>query len=98
MKRSFLAVTLALGLSAGFVGVASAEDQGQAPGYIPTQQSALVPSQAVEQQATAAYNANINPLATVPTTGIYDDGDRFTGPTGTPLPGWGAVNGEGGDS
>ena len=26
----------------------------------------------------------------IPTTGIYDEEDRYTGPTGTPLPGWGS--------
>ena len=94
MNRSILAITLALGLSAGFAGAASAADQTPASPNLATQ-SALLPSQVVENAALDAYNANINPNVTVSTTGIYDVEDRYTGPTGTPLPGWGALKGEG---
>jgi hypothetical protein len=52
-------------------------------------------SSPVEQEAFDAYRHNINPEAVVPSTGIYDDSDRFTGPRGNPLPGWGSVRGEG---
>jgi hypothetical protein len=93
MKQSFFAVALALGISAGIAGVAHAADQtATAPA---TQPSAPLLPQQVEQEALDAYRHNVNPQAVVPSTGIYDDADRFIGPHGTPLPGWGSVNGEG---
>ncbi len=93
MKKSVLALSLALALSLGLGAVARADDTAPASATPP--QTAQVPSQTTENAALHDYNANINPNWNIPTTGIYDQGDRYTGPTGTPLPGWGAVNGEG---
>jgi hypothetical protein len=93
MKSSLLALALALGLSAGLTAAARADDMTSS-----AQQTASVPAQATENAALRDYNANINPNSNIPTTGIYDDADRFTGPTGTPLPGWGALKGEGADT
>lgn len=92
MKSSFIALALALGAAAGVSSVAQAADQtATAP---TTAVTAPAPSQ-VEQEALDAYRHNINPEAVVPSTGIYDDSDRFTGPSGNPLPGWGSTRGEG---
>jgi hypothetical protein len=93
MKKPFLTLALALSASASLAGLAQAADQTAAAPS--TQVSAPAPSTQVEQEALDAFRHNINPNAIVPSTGIYDDSDRFTGPTGTPLPGWGSVNGEG---
>lgn len=79
VNRSFLAVTLALGLTAGIAGAARAD-----------QSSVVSPAtnpQATQTASINAYKANINPDATVPTTGVYDEADRFVGPNGFPLPG-----------
>lgn len=35
-----------------------------------------------------AYEANVNPMAVVPTTGPYDWGDNYRDDEGNPLPGW----------
>jgi hypothetical protein len=90
MKISYLALALALGMPVGLTATARADDMTSSP-----QQTAAVPAQAIENAALRDYNANINPNSNIPTTGIYDQADRYTGLTGTPLPGWGAVNGEG---
>lgn len=90
MKNSYLALALVLGLSAGLTAAARADDMTSSP-----QQTASVPALATENAALRDYNANINPNFNIPTTGIYDQADRYTGPTGTPLPGWASVNGEG---
>jgi hypothetical protein len=89
MKNFHLALALVLGLSAGVMAAARADDMTS------PQQTASVPALATENAALRDYNANINPNFNIPTTGIYDEGDRYMGPTGTPLPGWAAVNGEG---
>jgi hypothetical protein len=93
MKKSVLALSLALGFSLGLGAVARADQTAPASAAPP--QTAQAPSQATENAALQDYKANINPNWNVPTTGIYDEEDRYTGPTGTPLPGWGAINGEG---
>jgi hypothetical protein len=90
MKISYLALALAFGLSVGLTATARADDMTSSP-----QQTAAVPVQATENAALRDYNANINPNSNIPTTGIYDQADRYIGPTGTPLPGWASVNGEG---
>jgi hypothetical protein len=89
VKNSLIALAFALTLPAG---LAFAEPQNIVP---PAQQEALQPAQ--EQQATEtssfqAFRANTNPNITVPTTGVYDQGDAFTGPHGFPLEGWAQVN------
>jgi hypothetical protein len=93
MTKSVLALSLVLGFSLGLGAVARADDT--VPASTTPPQTAQVPSQATENAALQDYKANINPNWNVPTTGIYDEEDRYTGPMGTPLPGWGAVNGEG---
>jgi hypothetical protein len=96
MKRSFFALALALGVASSLAGVARADQTAAAPAPVVNGPTAGLP---VEQQALDAYRHNVNPEAVVPSTGIYDDSDRFTGPRGNPLPGWGSVRGEGaGDS
>jgi hypothetical protein len=90
MKISYLALALVLGLPVGLTATARADDMTATP-----QQTAAMPAQATENAALRDYNANINPNVNIPITGIYDQADRYIGPTGTPLPGWGAVNGEG---
>jgi hypothetical protein len=79
MTKSILAATLALGLTAGIAGAARADQLGVV--------SPAATSQTTESASINAYNANVNPEATVPTTGVYDESDRFVGPSGFPLPG-----------
>lgn len=93
MKNSILALSLALGLSVGLNAAARADETTPASS-IPTQ-TAQMPPQATENAALQDYNANVNPNWNIPTTGIYDQEDRYTGPAGRPLPGWGSVDGEG---
>jgi len=92
MKNSFSAVAiLAAALSSSVFAMARADEVTP-----PTQQSAQLPTQAPPGGAALQdYRANINPNTNPATTGAYDDADRFKGPTGRPLPGWGSVNGEG---
>lgn len=93
MRKSVLALSVAVGLSLGLGAAAQADDT--TPAAATPSQTAQVPSQTTENAALQDYKANINPNWNIPTTGIYDEGDRYTGPLGTPLPGWGAVNGRG---
>jgi hypothetical protein len=87
MSKSILALSLALGLSAGLATAAYADDSSSQPFFVP-EQTAQVPSTPVQAAAIDAYNKNENPLAVVPVPGPYDDGDAFLTPQGTPLPGW----------
>jgi hypothetical protein len=79
MTKSILAATLALGLSAGIAGAARADQSNLV--------SQTTTAQTTQGASINAYNANVNPDATVPTTGVYDESDRFVGPNGFPLPG-----------
>jgi hypothetical protein len=88
MKKTLAALALALTLPAG---LAMAAPQNVIP---PSQQVAAQPGQ--QAQATAlssfqAFKANINPNVVVPTTGVYDEGDGYTGQHGFPLEGWSQV-------
>lgn len=83
MRKSLAALALAFTLPAG---LALAEPQIVVP-----QQEALQPgqqAQATEQSSYQAFKAGVNPSATVPTTGVYDQGDAFVGRHGFPLGGW----------
>jgi len=96
MKISFLALALAFGLAGSLAGVARAEDQPLSQPM--PDQTAQAPSRPTENAALQDYNAGINPNWNIPIAGPYDQSDRYIGPGGVPLPGWGAVNGQGGDS
>jgi hypothetical protein len=90
MRKSFVALALALTLPAG---IAFAEPQNV---ISPQQQEqeALQPGQlqqATEASSVKAYRANINPNVMVPTTGVYDQGDAFTNSRGFPLGGWSQI-------
>jgi hypothetical protein len=93
MKQSLFALALLAGLSSGFAVAAYADDGSKNVG----QQDAQLPVQQAPVGSTDLrdYRANVNPNSNIPTTGVYDQGDRFEGPTGRPLPGWGSANGEG---
>ena len=89
MTKTLTALALALVLPAS---VAFAEPQNV---ISPSQQQAL--QQGQQQQATEsssyqAFKANVNPNVVVPTTGVYDQGDTFTGRHGFPLEGWQQIN------
>jgi len=89
MKKTLAAIAFALTLP---VGTAFAEPQNVIP---PAQQQALQPGQqqeATEQSSYGAFKANINPNVTVPTTGVYDQGDAYVGRHGFPLEGWQQIN------
>ena len=89
MRVSSFALALALATARA----ATAQAQDVIP---PSQQTASQPPATVTGNAALRdYNANINPNVNIPTTGIYDQADRYTGPDGRPLPGWGSLNGEG---
>jgi len=86
MRKSLAALVLAFTLPAG---LALAEPQNVVP-----PQEALQPgqqAQATEQSSFRAFKANVNPNVVVPTTGIYDQGDAYTGTHGFPLEGWSQV-------
>jgi len=88
MKKSLAALALVFTLPAS---LALAEPQNIVP---PSQQEALQPGQqqqATEQSSFQAFKANINPNTVVPTTGVYDQSDAFTGRRGFPLGGWSQV-------
>jgi hypothetical protein len=85
MKKTLAALALALMLPAG---LALAAPQNVIP---PSQQVAAQPGQQAETTARTsfeAFKANINPNVVVPTTGIYDESDAYTGTHGFPLEGW----------
>jgi hypothetical protein len=89
MTKTLAALALALVLPAS---IAFAEPQNVIP---PSQQQAL--QQGQQQQTTEAssyqaFKANVNPNVVVPTTGVYDQGDTFTGRHGFPLEGWQQIN------
>jgi hypothetical protein len=87
MPKSLLALSLAIGLSAGLTAAAYADDSSSQPFFVP-EQTAQVPSTPAQQAALDAYNRNENPLATMHFASPYDQGDAFMTPQGTPLPGW----------
>lgn len=82
MRKSLAALALVFTLPAG---LALAEPQNVVP-----EREALQPqmAQATAQSSYDAFRAGVNPSATVPTTGIYDQGDAFIGRHGFPLGGW----------
>jgi TolA-binding protein len=84
MNKSILALTLALGLSAGLATIASADP------------IAAAPQQQTQTDAVWDYNHNVNPEATVHSTGPYDQEDLYRGANGNPLPGDNAIFGESG--
>ena len=92
MTKSILALTLALGMSAGLAGLAHADQTAVAPSPSATAQQ----EQATQSAAISAYNRNVNPQATVHSTGIYDQEDLYRDANGSPLPGDTAVFGESG--
>jgi hypothetical protein len=86
MRKSLAALALAFTLPAGLV---LAQPQN-----VILPQEALQPgqqAQATEQSSYQAFKTNVNPSAVVPTTGIYDQGDAYTGRHGFPLEGWSQV-------
>jgi hypothetical protein len=87
MKKSLVALTLLLGLSAG-VAVAAPVTQTAAA---PQQLSDAPQGTPTEDEALKAYQDNTNPNVSVPTTGIYDERDRYTAPNGYELPGYGRL-------
>jgi hypothetical protein len=87
MSKSILALSLALGLSAGLATAAYADDSSSQPFFVP-EQTAQVPSTPTQSAALDAYNKNENPLATMQFASPYDQGDAFLTPQGTPLPGY----------
>ena len=83
MRKSLAAVALAFTLPAG---IALAAPQNVVP-----PQEAFQPGQTAQITAQSSYDAfkaGVNPSVTVPTTGIYDQGDAFVGRHGFPLGGW----------
>jgi len=86
MKRNLLAFALLLGLASGATFTAQAEQIATAPAYPSSLQG--TPG---ENEALKAYQGNINPNVTVPTTGPYDQRDRYTAPNGYQLPGYGRL-------
>ena len=101
MKKSILALGIAVGLSTAFSAAHADETEMVAP--FASRPLAQMPEGATQapfqtrrnSAALRDYQQNINPNSNIPTTGIYDQEDRFEDPTGRPLPGWGSVNGEG---
>jgi hypothetical protein len=88
MKKSLAALALVFTLPAG---LAMAEPQNV---ISPAQQVAIQPAQQAQDTADSSYRAfkaNINPNVVVPTTGVYDQGDAYTGRHGFPLEGWSQV-------
>jgi len=82
MKFPLLAVAFAVALS----GIAAAQADETTPAQVAVQPSTSAVT--TEQQAFAAYKANINPTLAVPTTGAYDQEDQFVGRHGFPLEGY----------
>jgi len=65
---------------------------GVQPEQVALMQANSAGVQATESAAVAAYNANVNPLATMlEKVGPYDLEDAFAGPHGYALPGWGSI-------
>jgi hypothetical protein len=87
MKKSLVALTLLLGLSAGAAVAAPANQTAAAPQQFSDQPQGT-PG---EDEALKAYENNTNPNVSVPTTGPYDERDRYTGPNGYQLPGYGRL-------
>lgn len=85
MRKSLAALALAFTLPAGLV---FAEPSNVAP-----PQEALQPGQVqtTEQSSYQAFKTNVNPNVVVPTTGVYDQADAYTGRHGFPLEGWSQV-------
>ncbi len=85
MNKGLIALTILLGLSAGTALAAPVEQTATAP------QSYSLQGTPGEQEALKAYENNTNPDVTVPTTGPYDERDRYTAPNGYQLPGYGLL-------
>jgi hypothetical protein len=93
MMKSRLALIPSVGILAGIA--ASTRAESQAPPQATAPQAAVLGAPTAQDAAVKACNANLNPNAVVPSLGIYDQEDGRTGRTGTPLPGWGSIFGEG---
>lgn len=85
MKLSLLAATLAVALT-GMAAAQAAEPTATAPAQVAVQPSSTAAT--TEQGSFSAFEANVNPTATVQTTGAYDQEDQFVGRRGFPLGGW----------
>jgi hypothetical protein len=92
MRKSLATLALAFTLPAG---IAFAQPQAAIPPQVGVpSQVAVEPGQLAqntEQSSYEAFIANVNPSLVVATTGIYDQGDAFTGRHGFPLEGWSQV-------
>ncbi|HEY1505042.1 MAG TPA: hypothetical protein VGF92_12125 [Stellaceae bacterium] len=86
MRKSLAALALVFMLPAG---IALAQPQEVSPPQVALQPGQL--AQTTERSSYQAFKANINPSVTVPTTGVYDQGDAYTGRHGFPLEGWSQV-------
>jgi hypothetical protein len=85
MKKSLAALAFAFTLPAG---LAMAAPQNVVS---PAQQVAIQQAQDTADSSYRAFKANINPNTVVPTAGVYDQGDAYTGRHGFPLEGWSQV-------
>ena len=86
MNKLFIAMTLSFALSTG-VALAAPADQVTPPEQVAAQPQGMT----TEDKAFKAFENDTNPNVSVPTTGIYDERDRYIGPTGYPLPGYGRL-------
>ncbi len=93
MNKSILAVTLALGLSAGLAAAARADQTTPAPSAS-SQQGDSSP-QREQSAALWDYDHSVNPTVNVGTTGPYDEEDLHRDATGRPLPGYAQMFGGG---
>jgi hypothetical protein len=87
MTKSILALTLALGLSAGLTTLARADQTAAAPSPTSQQMAGWQQEPSTANAAVNAYDHNVNPNATVHSTGIYDQSDLYRDANGNPLPG-----------
>ena len=85
MNKKLVALTILLAASAGSALAAPVTQTAAAP------QFGYEQGTPGEQEALKAYEDNINPSVTVPTTGPYDLRDRYTAPNGYQLPGYGRL-------
>ena len=93
MKKSLVAFAVTLSVAGGLATIARADDMPAA--QTPMEETAQSQGSATESMALKDYREGINPNWNIPITGPYDQSDRYIGPGGWPLPGWGSVNGQG---
>jgi hypothetical protein len=84
MKRALMTTTIVFGLIASVASAQPAKEIAAVPQVDPSGTMA-------EDQALEAYRQNINPNVVVPTTGPYDERDRYAAPNGYELPGYGRL-------